>query len=216
MGFLFFLLHPASRLLLAASRVNTINNTPSTQHHPHNIINTSPNTPHQQQHTINTTTSTQQHQHNTINTTSSAQHHQHITATLSPHNIINKTPSTQHHQHITATPSTQHHQHIPINTSPSTDPHQHISINTQHHQHITTTHHHNTISTWSILIEVSGRPATSETMDAGCFCMAGAALGASQARFEHSEHLQTERSSGSPATSEHYGRRLLLRGRCST
>ena len=66
------------------------------------------------------------------------------------------------------------------------------------------------------------------TMDAGCFWVAGAALGAFQCHFawqvQHSEHLgvilhgrcstwSTSREvRGSPATIGYYGRRLLLRG----
>ena len=71
-------------------------------------------------------------------------------------------------------------------------------------------------------------------MDAACLCVAGAALGAPQAHFAwQAQHLQylslilhgrcSTRSTstgvgGSPATSEYYGRRLLLRSRarCST
>ena len=90
-------------------------------------------------------------------------------------------------------------------------------------------------STRSTFIELRGSLATSEyygLMDAGCFCLAGAALGAPQARFawqvQHLEQLglvlRGRRSiwstfielRGSPATSEYYGRRLLLLGRCST
>ena len=70
------------------------------------------------------------------------------------------------------------------------------------------------------------------TVDAGCLCVASAALGGPQSHFarqvQHSEYLlvilrarcSTRRSSrevhGSPATIEYYGRRLLLHGRCST
>ena len=69
-------------------------------------------------------------------------------------------------------------------------------------------------------------------MGAGCFCVAGAALGAPQShcawQVQHSVHLSvilrgmcSTRSTsrevrGSPATIEYYGRRLVLRGSCST
>ena len=56
-------------------RGNTINTTPSTQHHQHNIINTTSSTRHHQRNTINTTPSTQHHQHNTIYTTPSTLNH---------------------------------------------------------------------------------------------------------------------------------------------
>ena len=64
------------------------------------------------------------------------------------------------------------------------------------------------------------------TMDAGCFCVAGGALGAPQSHFAWQvQHLCRGKCStrstsrevrGSPATIEYYGRRLLLRGRWST
>ena len=69
------------------------------------------------------------------------------------------------------------------------------------------------------------------TMGAGCFCMAGAAFGGPQSHFawqvHHSGHrsviLQGRCSTGGPperlvegpAAIEYYGRRLLLRGRCT-
>ena len=153
-GLLFFLLHLASADSSAAATSST------TQHH---------------QHIIYTTPSTQHHQHDTIYTTSSTvtlstlhhhkQHHQ--------HNIYT-TSSTLHHVHyiiknnIINTTSPTHHLHNIINTTPSTLHHQN-----QHHQHniINTTpsrqhHQHNTINTTSV-----------------SFCVAGAALGASQCHF---------------------------------
>ena len=74
-GFLFFLLHPASSSSSSSRRLLRINTTPSTQHHQHNTINTTPSTQHHQHNTINTTPTqhtinTTHHQHNTINTTS--------------------------------------------------------------------------------------------------------------------------------------------------
>ena len=61
--------------------------------------------------------------------------------------------------------------------------------------------------------------ASAVLWSAGCSLrVAGAALGAPQARFawqaQHLEHLHIELR-GSPAASEYYGRRLLLRGRRS-
>ena len=60
-------------------RGNTINTTPSTQHHQHNIICTTPSTQHHQDNTIDTTPSIQHQLHNIIHTTPSALHH-HILA----------------------------------------------------------------------------------------------------------------------------------------
>ena len=64
------------------------------------------------------------------------------------------------------------------------------------------------------------------TMDAGRFCVAGAALGGPQCHLawqvQHLAHLSVilrgtcSTRRGSPATLAYYGRRLLLRGRCST
>ena len=96
------------------------------------------------------------------------------------HNMINTTPPRQHHQHnaINTSSSTQHHQHNTINTTSST----------QHHQH-------NTINTTSVSFCVAGaalgaHPERSakirrrlSTMDAGCFCVACAALGEPQSHF---------------------------------
>ena len=71
-------------------------------------------------------------------------------------------------------------------------------------------------------------------MDAGCSCVAGAALGAPQGSFcvagaalaapqchfilqgRYSTRSISREVRGSLTTSEYYGRRLLLRGRCST
>ena len=124
-------------------------------------------------------------------------HHQHNTINTTPsthphqHNAINTSPKTQHHQHTT--PSTQHHK------SPSPHHHQHSTINTHHHQHITI---HTT---------------QSKRSTSGLFCLAGAALGASPARFawqaQHSEHLRLV-FVWQGLHLEH--RKLVLRGRCST
>ena len=76
-----------------------------------------------------------------------------------------------------------------INTTPSTQHHQHNTINTQHHR-----------STWSTSVS---------------FCVAGAALGAPQACFAWQAQHFIELSEN-PATSDDFGRRVVLRGRRST
>ena len=102
--------------------------------------------------------STQHHQHNTINTSPSTQCHQHITKNTTPstYNTINTTPQIT----IPTSPSTQHHQHTPSST---------------HH------HPHNTIETEHLRLVLPGRCSTWSI--SGSFCVAGAALGAPQARF---------------------------------
>ena len=172
---------------------NTIHKTSSTQHHPQNIIYTTPSIQHHLHNIIDTTPSTQHHPHNTIHTTSSTQHH--------PHNPIHKTSSRQHpplgatqhhHQHniINRRSPTQHHLHNTIYTTPST----------QHHQHNTLyTTSSNTTSSSLILrgrcsIRSNSREARRRlsTMDAGCFCVAGAAPRACHFAWQvqHSGHLQ--------------------------
>ena len=86
-------------------------------------------------------------------------------------------------------------------------------------------------SNWSTFIEVSGSPATSDDFGgrgskrstwswstSGSICVAGAALGAPQARFpwqaQHLEHLHRGRQKSGHSVAN--GRRLLLRGRRST
>ena len=54
------------------------------------------------------------------------------------------------------------------------------------------------------------------TMDAGCFCVAGAALGAHLRLVLPGRRSTSAKVGRSLATSEYYGRQLLLRGRCST
>ena len=235
-GFLFFLLHPASAASSSAAATSStqhhqhiISTTPSTQHHQHNIIYTTPSTQHHRHNTINTTPSTQHHQHIIINTTSSRRHHLHNICNTTPstlhhqkqhhqHNIIN-TPSKQHHQHYTTyttsskTPSsTQHHQHDTIKKTPSTQHHQHTIINNtinttpsrKHHQHNTINtpssaqhHQHNTINT---------TPSTQHHQHNISLILRGRC----------SIRCSAREVRGSPATIEYFGRRLLLRGRCST
>ena len=173
-----------------------INTTPSTHPNQHNIINN----------TINTSSSTQHHQHNIINTPST-QHHL--------HNTIN-TPSTQHHQHnimntitINTTSLTQHHQHrcSTWRTSVFGGPQFHCAWQVQHSQHLNVilcrrcSTRSTSISFCVAIALLRARPERSaearrrlSTMDAGCFCVAGAALGGPQSHFawqvQHSEHLQ--------------------------
>ena len=153
-----------------------------------------------------TTSSTQRHQHNVINTTPSTQHHL--------HNIINTTPSPNHHLHntISTSSSTQHHQRscstfrlvlrgrcstwstfIEVRGSPATIDYfgRRLALRGRR-------------STWSTFIEVRGSPATIDPSGVPSFrvalgappapfCVAGAALGAPQARLawqvQHLAHL---------------------------
>ena len=112
--------------------------------------------------------------------------------------------ASRHHQHITihTAPSTKHLQHITINTtpsttSPSTTDHQHNTINispsTQHHQHININTSPSTQHPQQITISTS-------------FCVLRGR------RSTWSTFIEV----GSLATSEAFGRRLVLRGRCST
>ena len=144
----------------ASIKINTPWNK-STEHHQHNT----PSTQHHQPITINTTPSTHPHQHNTINTTPSSTHHQHILNTLNhQHNPINTTPSTHPHQHntINTTPSTQQHLH---STSGSTATP--FAWQAQHLEHL------------RLVLRVRRRTRSIS----GSFCVAGAALVASPARF---------------------------------
>ena len=135
-----------------------------------------------------------QHVQHIIINTSSTQHYQH--------------PSTQHHQ-INIIIAAHHHQHI-LNTTPSTQKHNTIntSSSTHHHQHNTPSHHRGTCSTWST--SASSRVAEAAlaapsltspevrrrliTLGAASLSVAGAAPGASPARFawqaSHMEHFQ--------------------------
>ena len=184
-GFLFFLLHPASAAV------------PSSHHHQHNTINTTPSIHLHQHNTINTTPSIHHHQHNTINTTPSTLHHQ---KQHHQDNIIN-TPSTQHHQHYTiyttsskTTSSTQHHQHDTIKTTPSTQHHLHYIIK------------HNITSYFACQVQHSEhiqrgpRKSGDGLSNMGAGCVAGAALGGPQSHFawqvQHSEHLQRGQRKG--------------------
>ena len=92
---------------------------------------------------------------------------------------------------------------------------------------------HGRRSTWSTFIEVRGSSARSDDFKgAASFCVAGAALGAPPARFCVADAAWSTSGSflrgrcitwstfievrGSPATSDDFGRGLVLRGRRST
>ena len=280
-GFLFFLLHPASGVAASSSSSaasSAIINTTSSQHHLHDTIYTTPSTQHHQRNTTNTSSSTHHHQHDTIYTTSSTLHHLHY---IIKNTIINKTSSTRHHQDntINTTPSTlstQRHQHNTINTTSvsfcmagaALGGHQsHFAWHVQHSEHLSVI---GRCSTRSTSRKVRGSPAMIEcyghrlllrgrcsTSTSVSFCVAGAALGASQCHFawqvQHSEHLQRrpwksrddwilwapsahlevgasqchfawqvqhwkhlQRGPRKSGMIEYYGRRLLLRSKCST
>ena len=185
------MLYPAACSAPASSRRlhNTIinNNNNNNNNDNNNNNNTTPSAHHH-------------HQHNTISTSPpSTQHHQ--------HNTSNTSPSTQHHQLC----STQHHQPITINKTPSTQQHLHSTSGStaprfawqaQHLEHLRL-FLRGRRSTWSTFIEAAEVWRRVMLLGAASFCVAGAALGAPQARFawqaQHLEHL-----------------RFILRGRRST
>ena len=118
--------------------------------------------------------------------TSSTSHHQQHPLTIN--NIISPSTTSSHHQHIII--NTTHHQH----TTPSPQHHEHIIITTHHHQH----------NILNITPSTQHQPKIMNTTS-GSFCMAGAALGAPAIEVR-----------GSLATSDDFGRRLVLRGMRST
>ena len=147
--------------------------------------------------------STQHHQHNTINTTSSTQHHQH---NITKHTTINTTSSTQHHQHY-ITNTTQ----SCVAGAALGGPHVRFARQAQHLDIFTEVRRRPATSdaferrlvfrgsrrTWStsgsFCVAGAGHGAPSQRsadvrrrlirLGAASFCMEGAALGASPARF---------------------------------
>ena len=151
------------------------------------------------QHTMNTTPSTQHHQHININ-----HHHQHITINHHHQHItINPSPSTQHHQHntITTTPST-----ITITTTPST-----ITINTSPSTiTINTSPSTITINTSPSTITINTTPSTQHHPHNPINTTP------STQPYLHSTWSTFIEVSGSPASSDDFGRRVVLRGRRGT
>ena len=222
---------------------NIINTTSSTHHHPHSTINTSPSTQHHQHNIMNTSPSTQHHQHNIINTTSSTQHHQHNTINPSPSTT---TTQHQHNTsgsfcvagaalgapQVRFASQVQHLEHLHRGQRKSGDEWcfwapPHFAWQAQHLEHLRLVLR-GRCSTWStsgsfcVAGAALGAPSQRSaevrrrvmTLGAASFCVAGAALGAPQARFAwQALHLG---EAGSLATSDAFGRRLVLRGRRST
>ena len=237
---MFFLLHPAASSSDASSSTasSAIINTSSSTHHLHNIINTTPSTlHHQKQHhqhnIINTTPSRQHHQHNTIINTPSTQHHQHYTI-YTAGAALGAPQCGKCSMRSTS---------IEVCGSPATIEYcgGRLRLRGRHSTWSTSV---SFCVAGAARGAPAERERSAEvrrrlsTVDAGCVCVAGAALGAPQSHFawqaQHLEHLSfaehlslilrgrcsTQSTSrevcGSPATIEHCGRRLRLRGTHST